>query len=72
MPARERPYTRQTCNRAFSRAGQLKIYLWIRTGEKPYKCQTCDNSFSLAQTLKRHFRVHAGEKPYSIHMPNVR
>ncbi|GFG33228.1 hypothetical protein Cfor_05537 [Coptotermes formosanus] len=53
-----RPYSCETCDKAFKHPSDLKKHVLVHTGERPYTCNTCDKTFNQTSVLKRHMRVH--------------
>ena len=42
------------CKKTFSRAGSLKKYKLVHTGEKPHQRTSCEKTFSRASNLRTH------------------
>lgn len=63
---RQRPYSCETCDKAFKHPSDLKKHLRIHTGERPFSCNTCDKAFNQSSVLKRHMRMHTGELTFYI------
>ena len=59
-----KPYQCKHCNKAFTRASNLKTHERIHSGVKPYQCKYCDKAFARGEHLKTHERIHSGVKPY--------
>jgi uncharacterized Zn-finger protein len=59
----KKPYTCDTCGKAFAVSSSLKIHKRIHTGEKPFVCDTCGKAFSDSSNLTTHKRTHTGQKP---------
>jgi len=55
---KQRPYSCETCDKAFKHPSDLKKHLLVHTGERPYMCNICDKTFNQTSVLKRHMRVH--------------
>ena len=52
------------CEKAFTRAGDLKRHLLTHSGKKIHKCVTCEKAFALAGNLKKHILTHTGVKAH--------
>ncbi|KAI9206033.1 uncharacterized protein BJ171DRAFT_498448 [Polychytrium aggregatum] len=54
-----------TCNRAFSRAYNLKSHIRTHHDHRPYVCHVCQLRFTRNHDLSRHLRTHSKEKSHS-------
>lgn len=70
---KEKPHlcTFNGCQKAFSRAENLKIHVRSHTLEKPYKCNFsgCIKSYSNSSDRFKHSRTHQNNKPYCCKVP---
>ena len=58
----DKSQTNATNVTASSRAGHLRTYLTMHSGEKLNKCNQCEYASSKASDLRRHLKTHSGEK----------
>ena len=61
----DKPFSCDTCGKAFAESGALTTHLRVHSGDKPYSCDTCGKAFAQSCHLTTHLRVHSGDKPYS-------
>jgi len=52
------------CNKAFTKAHNLRSHERSHMNDRPYSCKYCDKSFVRQYDLLRHERIHTGVKPY--------
>lgn len=52
------------CGKQYKDAYNLKIHLFIHTGDKPLKCDICGKEFVIKKTLTEHMYIHSGHKPF--------
>jgi len=50
----DKPYSCDTCGKAFSESGALTRHLRVHSGDKPYSCDTCGKAFSGSSGLQKH------------------
>ncbi|XP_037773047.1 zinc finger protein 79-like [Penaeus monodon] len=67
---KEKPYSCEICNKAFSYKSSLEIHMRRHRKEKTYSCEICNKAFYLKSHVVRHMRVHTKEKPYSCEICN--
>ena len=67
--AKEKAFKCDSCDRRFSRKGDLKLHLTIHTaGEKPLQCDYCGKKFNHKGDLNRHRKVHTGLRRKAFQM----
>ncbi|KHJ86689.1 zinc finger, C2H2 type [Oesophagostomum dentatum] len=54
----ERPYSCDTCGKAFRRQDHLRDHKFIHSKEKPFKCDVCGKGFCQSRTLQVHRAAH--------------
>ena len=64
----EKPYSCQTCGRAFKELSTLQNHERIHSGERPFVCETCGKSFRQRVSYLVHRRIHTGVMPYSCQL----
>jgi len=52
------------CNKAFTKAHNLRSHERSHMNDRPYSCKYCEKSFVRQYDLLRHERIHTGVKPY--------
>jgi len=60
----DKPHMCETCDKAFSERGNLRVHMRTHSGAKPHVCGTCGKAFSQSTHLTVHMRGHTGEKPH--------
>lgn len=53
------------CNKAFTRAYNLRSHQRTHTNERPFLCEVCGKGFARQHDRKRHEKLHTNEKPFS-------
>lgn len=53
------------CNKAFTRAYNLRSHQRTHTNERPFLCEICGKGFARQHDRKRHEKLHTNEKPFS-------
>ena len=69
----ENPFKCTTCDKQFSRKGNLKQHIAsVHEGKKPFKCKICDKGSSSKWGMKKHIAsVHEGKMPSKCNMCNA-
>ena len=52
------------CNKAFTRAYNLRSHQRTHTNERPFLCEICGKGFARQHDRKRHEKLHTNEKPF--------
>lgn len=52
------------CNKAFTRAYNLRSHQRTHTNERPFLCDICGKGFARQHDRKRHEKLHTNEKPF--------
>lgn len=59
----ERPYSCETCSKAFSRKEHLMRHMLSHTGQRLYGCDLCNKHFSRKDNLHKHRTTHGVTGP---------
>ena len=50
----DKPFSCDTCGKAFAESGALTTHLRVHSGDKPYSCDTCGKAYSGSSSLSQH------------------
>lgn len=52
------------CGKSYKDAYNLRMHLFLHTGERPLKCDICGKGFVIKKILTEHMYIHSGQKPF--------
>lgn len=57
-------YACSVCEKKYRRRAELKVHMYIHTGDRPHQCSICGLKFRLRQGLTRHLQTHNKSDKY--------